>query len=177
MMYKTKLRAGWVSKWGEKKDKLAMKISMCSSTIISWEIWEICCKNGITNPGYLLEGQWKLCWHWWQRWSQPWGDTWQGLNEESPSTERQRWDTELYNYWHAEIKGESAVWFFFFFTTELRSFSGRGSLISTGGSSGVRFSNSGNILDRTNDLKWVEGKKPQQKWENIAKIWGKHHYP
>lgn len=43
--------------------------------------------------------------------------------------------------------------FFFFFTTELRSFSGRGSLISTGGSSGVRFSNSGNNLDRTSDLK------------------------
>lgn len=47
-----------------------------------------------------------------------------------------------------------------FFTTELCSFSGRGSLISTGGSSGVRFSNSGNILDRTNDLKWVGEKKP-----------------
>lgn len=162
-MYKTKLRAGCVLRWGEKKDKLVNKISTCSSTIISWEIWEICCKNGITNPGYLLEGQWKLCWHWWQRWSQPWGDTWQGLNEESLSTERQRWDTEIYNYWHAEIKGESAVWAVksdFFFTTELCSFSGRGSLISTGGSSGVRFSNSGNILDRTNDLKWVGEKKP-----------------
>lgn len=37
-------------------------------------------------------------------------------------------------------------------TTELCSFSGRGSLISTGGSSGVRFSNSGNNLERTSDL-------------------------
>lgn len=42
------------------------------------------------------------------------------------------------------------------FTTELCSFSGRGSLISTGGSSGVRFSNSGNNLDRTSDLMEVE---------------------
>lgn len=54
------------------------------------------------------------------------------------------------------------------FTTELRSFSGRGSLISTGGSSGVRFSNSGNNFDRTSDL--MEGgnkKKTKQQKRTI----------
>lgn len=38
------------------------------------------------------------------------------------------------------------------FTTESRSFSGRGSLISNGGSSGVRLSSSGKNLERTRDL-------------------------
>ncbi len=37
-------------------------------------------------------------------------------------------------------------------TTELRNFSGRGSLISNGGSSGVRLSSSGKNLERTRDL-------------------------
>lgn len=44
-------------------------------------------------------------------------------------------------------------------TTELRNFSGSGSLISRGGSSGVLLSSSGKNLERTKDLPHHRGKK------------------
>lgn len=49
------------------------------------------------------------------------------------------------------------------FTTESCSFSGRGSLISNGGSSGVRLSSSGKNLERTRDL-------PSEQCENMLDV-------